>query len=135
VPESIVGWTNLNDCDNVYKDFVEQPSFVSFLHATMAQWIDAGGDEGLRGRAVIYRQGWMHIGDERALAPVYRAPDPDDIVGVCLVKEGEVVCGSYQPMPTHRLFNHIGQFLLPQAMRLLLMDKLINLLEKENNVS
>jgi hypothetical protein len=115
-PEAIVGWTNAPDEARVHQDFWEQTAFVDFLHEHIGQFVDGGGDEALRARAQAYHSGWMAIGDERALAPLNRTPDPDDIFGMILVRDGHVVRGSYQPMPMHRLFTHIGAFQLPAGL-------------------
>lgn len=131
-PEAVIGWSNLTEPEAVHQDFHEQSAFVNFLHEAVAHFLDRGTDEGMRVRAEHYRQGWMHIGDERALAPLGRAPDADDIVGVCLVKEGNIVPGTYQAMPTHRLFTHIGEFQLPVSMRIFVVQELKSRIEKIN---
>lgn len=115
LPEAVIGWSNYATPETVHQDFHEQAAFLRFLHTALARFVDKGDDEGLQVRARQFKSGWMHIADERALPVVNRTPDPDDIVGLCLVRDGRIVPGSYQAMPTHRLFTHIGEFQLPAA--------------------
>lgn len=132
VPEAIVGWSNYATPETAHQDFHEQAAFLRFLHTTLGRFVDMGGDEGLRIRARQFKSGWMHIADERALPVVNRTPDPDDIVGLCLVRDGQIVKGSYQAMPTHRLFTHIGEFQLPGAIHSYVLAQLYDKLDDAN---
>jgi hypothetical protein len=132
LPEAIVGWSNYSTPETVHQDFYEQAAFLRFLHHTLSVFVDAGGDDGLRARARQFKSGWMHIADERALPVVNRTPDPDDIVGLCLVRDGRIVPKTYQAMPTHRLFTHIGEFQLPAAIHAFVLQHLQEKLDNAN---
>jgi hypothetical protein len=133
VPESIIGWTNSPKPEAVHLDFREQAAFVKFLHETVAKYVDNYEKcEYLRIKAKLFKSGWMHIEDERALVPLGRTPDPDDIFGYCLIRDGKIISGSYQAMPTHRLFSHLGEFRLPQPIYRFVLAKLIERLVQAN---
>jgi hypothetical protein len=138
LPEALVGWSPfgsdyLNDSGTTpYGQFIEQPAFLSFMHEIIAKNV-AIADTGLISRARAIGTGWVHICDERALAPfgryfpindIYRIPDPDDIFGTVHVANGVIEPKSYQPMPTHRLLTHLGPFQLPQAIFERLIEEL-----------
>jgi hypothetical protein len=133
IPESIIGWTNSTTPESVHLDFREQSAFLKFLHNTIATYVDNYERcQYLRTKAKLFKSGWMHIEDERALIPLGRTPDPDDIIGYCLVRDGKIIPGSYQAMPTHRLFSHLGEFRLPDPIYRFVLSKLIERLERAN---
>lgn len=49
--------------------------------------------------------GYIHINDERNLPDENRVADADDILAMALVQEGKLVPGSWEAMPTYRLFS------------------------------
>lgn len=49
--------------------------------------------------------GYISINDERNLPDENRVADPDDILAMCLVEQGKLVPGSWEAMPTYRLYS------------------------------
>ena len=134
IPESIVGWTNSSEPQLVHLDFREQSAFVKFLHESIATYVDRYEScPYLCTKAKLFKSGWMYIEDERAVSPLGRTPDPDDILGYCLVRNGKIVPKSYQAMPTHRLFSHLGEFRIPKPIHHFVLSNLVEKLEQANS--
>jgi hypothetical protein len=77
----------------------------------------------LRSLAAAWPDGWMHIADGRAMSVFGRCPEPDDIIAMVLVRDGEMVEDSIQHMPTHRLLTVNGIFQLPAELDKILLSK------------
>jgi hypothetical protein len=67
--------------------------------------------------------------DLKVAAPWGRIPDPQDIFGSVLLKEGVIVLGSYERMPSHRVVSSAGLFELPSEF---LMSRFVSFLRIEN---
>lgn len=49
--------------------------------------------------------GYIHINDERNPPDENRVADPDDILAMVLTQQGQLVSGSWEAMPTYRLYS------------------------------
>lgn len=65
--------------------------------------------------------------DARDPAVWGRIPYPEDIFGMVQVKDGQIIQGTYQPMPTHRIITTKGLFVLSDPLQKKLLEKLIKL--------
>ncbi|KAJ3085230.1 hypothetical protein HK102_000197, partial [Quaeritorhiza haematococci] len=81
-------------------------------------------DEVVQAMAYNQRDGWLNIGDERVFMPYGRVPDPEDIIGGLRIKDGFVVPGTFERMPTHRLVTINGLFRLTEFMHGKLVEQL-----------
>ncbi|KAJ3023406.1 hypothetical protein HKX48_003323 [Thoreauomyces humboldtii] len=81
-------------------------------------------NEGIKGLAMYQKTGYLNINDERTFAPFGRVSDPEDILGTCLLEEGEIVEGSYERMPTHRIVSGGGLFQLSEFIHEKLLERL-----------
>ncbi|CAG8656134.1 708_t:CDS:2, partial [Dentiscutata heterogama] len=110
---SVIGWVPFQT--GVPKleigNFRENNKFIKFLHQMIADNV-ADADPQLQALAKYHQNGWLHIADIRDPAPWGRIPYPEDIFGMVLVKDGQIVPGTYQPMPTHRILTTKGLFML-----------------------
>lgn len=97
--------------DSVHQSFQPDPAFVTSLHQFMAT--QCCRSEPLKSRAQILKTGWMNIRDERVPEVFNRCPEAEDILGVVRVEAGKMIEGSYEPMPSHRLWSPNGLFRLP----------------------
>ena len=64
--------------------------------------------------------------DERAVPPVGRIGETEDLIGSVFVQEGKVVPSTYTPLPTYRLVTSNGPIILPQG----LAEHVIQVLEE-----
>ena len=62
--------------------------------------------------------------DARDPAPWGRIPYPEDIFGMVQVKDGQIIQGTYQSMPTHRMVTTKGLFMLSDPLHKKLLEKL-----------
>ncbi len=125
-PEAILGvlLRPLGEGEAITPDvFARNRAFVDFLHAVVAR--RAPGLPGLRAEARRQGDGWVYIIDQRTRTPQGPVP-PEDIVGVFAVKGGEVVPGSYQRNPNHRLLSADGFFRLGAELQACLLEELAN---------
>lgn len=80
-----------NNSNHTFKD---APGYEIALHKTIASHYLQ--DPSIIALAEHVKNGWLHIPDQRMFSPYGRVPDPEDIFGTVLVKEGMCVAGSYQ---------------------------------------
>jgi hypothetical protein len=62
--------------------------------------------------------------DKRVTPALGRIPDPEDIIGTVLVRDGKVVKGTYEPMPSYRVVTADGPTVLSEDMEKRLMESL-----------
>lgn len=84
---------------------------------------EIGGLEHLRLEARLLGNGFVYLLDGRTPDPGGRVP-PEDILGAVEVQGGEMVTGSFQHNPRHRLLTSRGFFQLPQQLEAALVSKL-----------
>jgi hypothetical protein len=101
--------------------FARNRVFVDFLHAVIARRGPALS--GLLAEALRQGEGWVYIIDQRTRNPQGHIP-PEDIVGVFAVRGGEIVPGSYQPCPKHRILSDDGFFRLEPELQACLLEEL-----------
>ncbi|KAJ3183495.1 hypothetical protein HDU87_006814 [Geranomyces variabilis] len=125
---AIIGWAKRKDitdlADITPAEFEANPAFEEVLHDVIKQNID--GDVGVQGLAAYQKLGYLNINDERTYAPFGRVSDPEDILGSCRLDDGKLVAGSYERMPTHRLFSFNGLFRLSEHLQDKLLERLRN---------
>ncbi|OAJ37869.1 hypothetical protein BDEG_21841 [Batrachochytrium dendrobatidis JEL423] len=102
-------------------NFTSNHQFESRLHKFLAENIHK--DEAAQALANYQKEGHLNINDERVFTPWGRVSDPEDILGNVLVQNGKIVKGSYQRMPTHRLFSLNGLFQLNKSLHDLYIQK------------
>ncbi|CAG8692189.1 20766_t:CDS:2, partial [Dentiscutata erythropus] len=127
---SVIGWLPFQT--DVPKleigNFRENNKFIKFLHQVIADNV-ANADPQLQALANLFLLfsepiSWLHIADIRDPAPWGRIPYPEDIFGMVLVKDGLIVPGTYQPMPTHRILTTKGLFMLNGPFQEKLLERL-----------
>lgn len=117
-----VGEVLTKDPASFHIGFKENPDMVYRLFTILKEHHTKS--DYLRSLASAWPDGWMHIADGRAMSVFGRCPEPDDIFAMVLVRDGKMVNGSIQRMPTHRLLTVNGIFRLPAELdRLLLQSK------------
>jgi hypothetical protein len=62
------------------------------------------------------------ITDERNLPPANRAGDADDIIGSVLVRDGQLVEGTYEPGRAYRVCTRDGITRLPEDLHKILLE-------------
>jgi hypothetical protein len=102
--------------------FTPTHEFRSLLHKSIAKSVLSCPS--YKTTAKLTGIGFMHVNDERVQAIWGRLNDPEDIFGTVLVKDGEVVKDTYEPMPTHRIFSASGLFQLNDYMHSRLLEDL-----------
>jgi hypothetical protein len=74
--------------------------------------------------AKMQANGWVYVIDGRAPTP--KGPVPaEDIVGSFQVEHGQIVPGSYQANPNHRILSLNGFFQLESVLQQRLVDELV----------
>ena len=58
--------------------------------------------------------------------PFGRVADPEDILGTVLLKDGKMVQGSFERMPTHRLVSRNGLTVLSESIHKKLVESLLS---------
>ncbi|CAG8495372.1 9467_t:CDS:2 [Funneliformis caledonium] len=101
--------------------FIENKKFTQILHQVIAE--NVYSDVQLQGLAKYHQNGWLHVADARDPAPWGRIPYPEDIFGMIQVIDGQIVRGTYQPMPTHRMVTAKGLFMLNDPLQEKLLEK------------
>ncbi|KAI8593571.1 hypothetical protein BDZ88DRAFT_447931 [Geranomyces variabilis] len=123
---AIIGWAKRKDVTDLADispaEFEANPAFEDVLHEVIKQDID--NDVGVQGLAAYQKLGYLNINDERTYAPFGRVSDPEDILGSCRLDDGKLVPGSYERMPTHRLFSFNGLFRLSEHLQEKLLERL-----------
>ncbi|GBB88292.1 hypothetical protein RclHR1_14860004 [Rhizophagus clarus] len=89
------------------QNFIENKKFTQFLHQVIAENV-GDSDAQLQALAKYYQNGWLHVADARDPAVWGRIPYPEDIFGMVQVKDGQIIQGTYQPMPTH--LSHFSNY-------------------------
>ncbi|CAG8464206.1 20846_t:CDS:2 [Racocetra persica] len=116
---SVIGWVPFQT--GVPKlmvgNFKENNNFIKFLHQVIADNV-ADADPQLQALAKYQQNGWLHVADVRDPAPW------EDIFGMVQVKDGLIIPGTYQPMPTHRILTAKGLFMLNIPFHKKLLEKL-----------
>lgn len=108
---AIVGWSSHESPLAMFKDFEQNEKLKATIHSIMKRtFLEIGW---LKEQASMHKEGWMHIPDGRTLTPFGRCPDPEDIFATVLVRDGQLVPGKIEMMPTHRLLTINGLFRLP----------------------
>jgi hypothetical protein len=103
--------------------FARNRVFVEFLHAIIAR--RGPSLPGLIAEARRQGEGWVYLIDQRTGTPDGAVP-PEDIIGVFEVRGGEIVPGSYQACPNHRILSPGGFFQLSEDLQAALMEELAN---------
>jgi hypothetical protein len=101
--------------------FARNRVFVDFLHGVIAR--RGPTLPGLIAEARRQGEGWVYIIDQRTRTPQGSIP-PKDIIGDFEVKDGQVVPGSYQPSPRHRILSDDGFFRLAAELQTCLLEEL-----------
>lgn len=101
--------------------FTPNPHFVAFMQDLIA----AHGPAlvACRNAARAQGSGWLYVIDERTPTPGDAVP-PEDILGCFRVADGEIVAGSYQPNPNHRLVTARGITHPPAELRVRLAGEI-----------
>lgn len=86
--------------------FVPSPAFESALISVLHKHIH--DDPYWKAKAQYQNLGFMNIDDSRAMGVQGRVNDPADILGVVLLKDGDIVPGSFEQMPTHNIWSQQG---------------------------
>ncbi|CAB4399237.1 uncharacterized protein OCT59_015060 [Rhizophagus irregularis] len=108
------------------QNFIENKKFTQFLQQVITENV-GDSDPQLQALAKYYQNGWLHVADARDPAVWGRIPYPEDIFGMVQVKDGQIIQGTYQPMPTHRIITTKGLFVLSDPLQKKLLEKLIKL--------
>jgi hypothetical protein len=98
------------------------------LHPLIHQVIskNIGFDESFRAMALYQKSGFLNINDSRVFTPFGRVADPEDILGTIALDDGVMIPGTYEPMPTHRLYTSNGLFQLNDFLYSRLLESLEN---------
>ncbi|CAG8550409.1 11298_t:CDS:2 [Acaulospora morrowiae] len=122
---AIIGWVAAHEKVPKLKlqSFKENKKFEKFLHQVIADNV-ATADLQLQALAKYQKDGWLNIADARDPPPWGRIPFPEDIFGVVQVRNGKIVPGTYQSMPTHRILTSKGLFILSDPLHRKLLEKL-----------
>lgn len=97
--------------------FQENPAFVQYLRTLVTDHVYRV--EGLRRAARQQVDGYVYLIDARTPQPDGQVP-PADIIGAVRVQAAELVAGSYQHNPNHRLLTEHGFFRLPPELESIL---------------
>lgn len=122
-PAAIFAWATSDDAQSLFCGSLDQPAFLDFMQNCIRQ-SRAELEYLLRSRARLQGDGWLHLVDERAPIAFGRAPDSDDIIGMCRVQDGCVLPETYEAMPSYRLISRLGIFSLPKPLFQILVQRL-----------
>jgi hypothetical protein len=126
ITEEIVGQLiNSSVSDEAIKpeNFARNPAFVTFLHGIISTY--GHSIPALVSAAKKQFQGLVVVLDGRTPNPQGAVP-PEDILGCFNVSGGEIVLGSYQTNPNHRILTQHGFFQIES----ILQEKLLLELER-----
>ncbi|KAG9293183.1 hypothetical protein G9A89_010520 [Geosiphon pyriformis] len=128
---SAIGWVPFAELapKPTPQNFKENKEFIDLLHEVIEDHV-ADADPTFKAQAKYQREGWLHVTDAREPVPWGRIPFPENIFGVVKVTRGKIVPGTYQPMPTHRIVNASGIFVLSDPLQRKLIERL-NQLDSE----
>lgn len=65
----------------------------------------------LKAVAMHQKEGFLNINDQRT-GVWGRVNDPSDILGVCLLRDGSMVAGTFEGSGTHVTYSHVSEGLL-----------------------
>jgi len=126
-PEAIVGMLlrPLTAGESITSDvFARNRVFVDFMQSMIAR--RGPTLPGLIAEAQKQVVGWIYVIDRRTPNPQVGIP-PEDIIGVFVVKDGEIVPDSYQPSSKHLTLSTSGFFQLGDDLNACLLAELANL--------
>lgn len=103
---------NIGTFSKNHKELNPSPEFTRIFKSTLSSSVYI--DPIFRNQAFNFKNGFMHINDQRVQNMLYRVNDPQDIIGMVYVENGEMVAGTYQDMPTHCLYTNDGLFQVPE---------------------
>ena len=72
--------------------------------------------------------------DQRATPAQGRINEPEDIIGTIMVRDGEIIQGTYEPMPSHRLVTADGPVWLSEGIQEELVNMLGRITEEERKL-
>jgi hypothetical protein len=124
VPEAIVGSLLRlpSDAEGITPDiFARNGVFKQFMHDVIARYGPEQPD--CSAEAKRLGNGWVFVVDRRTKTPGGSVP-PHDILGCFEAKDGQVVPGSYQANPNHRILSDDGFFRLTEALHERLLHEL-----------
>ncbi|PPQ89226.1 hypothetical protein CVT25_001305 [Psilocybe cyanescens] len=124
-----------SESESTLDDFVGNDKFLVFLHDTIKSALERRQDEIWRDAAIGLGSGWMHIGDQRNIPALGRVGDPDDILATVLVQDGQIVPGTYQPMPSYRICTVDGVLQLTPGLASHLKEALAKLGQDAQNTN
>lgn len=102
-------------------NFGRNKAFVDFMHGVIQKHGPAVPK--LVEAAKVQGNGWVYIVDGRTPTP--QGPVPaEDVIGGFQVSDGELVSGSYQANPNHRILSRHGFFQLEPMLQQRLLDEL-----------
>lgn len=103
--------------------FVLNPVFARTLRQVMADHV--AEDPGWQNQAAIQGNGALNINDQRVYIPFGRVGDPEDIVGIVRIQDGQIIPNSFEDMPTWRPISPSGGlFQLSEFLQRRLLSKL-----------
>lgn len=111
VADQIIGQTASPEIDRIHVGFIDNPLMKESIFDLLQKKYQIL--QYFQQLAKAYGDGWMPIVDGRSISMFARTPEPDDIMAMILVRDGSIVPGSIQRMPTHRLLTVNGLFRLP----------------------
>lgn len=121
--EAIIGFINAYpvSIENFYPNRV----FKDFIQKVIAT--EAPKDSELQAAALKQQAGWLYIIDNRVADTDREETDPEDILGVFEIKEGQIVANSYQPNENYLIFGNNGLMQLPGSLHEALIKALLSL--------
>lgn len=96
--------------------------FVEFMHEVIARHAPAQPD--CIAEAERVGTGWVYILDQRTDHPGGSQIPAEDVIGAIQTKDGQIVPGSYQANPGHRILTDAGFFQLPPELAEVLVREL-----------
>ncbi|ODN79649.1 hypothetical protein, variant [Cryptococcus amylolentus CBS 6039] len=132
--KTVIGYLPLGEA--TLDDFRNEPKFEKVLE-------DAVKDGLAKGKATTVEfeaetrptDGWIHITDERAIPPMGRIGETEDIIGSVYVQEGKIIADTYSASPTYRLVTTNGVLRLPRGLDEHLVETLKKFDEEERRES
>eukprot|EP01134_Creolimax_fragrantissima_P007172 CFRG7172T1 len=116
---TLIGWLK-KGTEVTPQNFEDNREFIKFYQEVVSDSIlNCPDTQYLAG---IYKEGFMHIHDCRNPPYQNRIPEHEDIVGSVRVHRGEMVPGTYEPMPVHRVVSAKGLMQLNTFLHQKLLD-------------
>jgi hypothetical protein len=107
------------------QQFHDNPLFYRVLNDTLSKYVLQSPTQ--QALAKHFQSGFMNINDIRSPQNWGRTADPEDILGTILVKDGKMIPGTFEAMPSHRLYSSHGFFQLEPF----LVEKLLETLKQK----